>query len=132
MNKWKEIASLFQLELEEIFEIKGEESYTFKFLEHGFYSRKNDGCWFSSPNTLGFLQSIIEKPSLIIKKPWKPKLDEWYWTFSVKYGSCHYRWESSSIDLENWKLGNYFKTQEEAELKGKELIEKLKEEYDNA
>lgn len=38
-------------------------------------------------------------------------------------------WNGDTSDLVYWKLGNCFRTREEAETKGKEIMETIKKEY---
>jgi hypothetical protein len=66
----------------------------------------------------------------IVKLPWKPKADEFYYYYSPYAGfTCQQRWVNTSSDYCMWKLGNCFRTREEAETKGKEIMEKIKMEY---
>ena len=42
------------------------------------------------------------------------------------------RWDDESCELILWKVGNCFKTREEAEDKGKEIMKQIHKEYDEA
>lgn len=43
-----------------------------------------------------------------------------------------YVWNDDLTDLLFWKAGNCFKTREEAEAKGKEIMEQIRKEYEEA
>ena len=43
-----------------------------------------------------------------------------------------YVWNDDLTDLLFWKVGNCFKTEEEAATKGKEIMEQIKKEYEEA
>lgn len=50
----------------------------------------------------------------IIKLPWKPKKDERYWTVEEDH-LLKDIWDNDMMDYSYFKLGNCFRTQEEAE-----------------
>lgn len=77
-----------------------------------------------------FLYSIIAGDIEIVKLPWKPKDDEFYYYYSPTTGITYQeRWMNTSSDYCMWKLGNCFRTREEAGIKGKEIMEKIEEEF---
>ena len=41
-------------------------------------------------------------------------------------------WTDEGLDLLFWKVGNCFKTEEEAKTKGKEIMEQIQKEYEEA
>ena len=41
-------------------------------------------------------------------------------------------WTDECLDLLHWKTGNCFRTEEEAKTKGKEIMEQIKKEYEEA
>ena len=68
-----------------------------------------------------------------VPKPWKPKKGDEYWRCSSKCGKVSLTvWLDDAIDLCGWKSGNCFRTEEEANTKGKEIMEKLVKEYEEA
>lgn len=128
MNKWKEVASLLGLELEEEFKIKDDDT-TYKFTSNGLkffsvFSNKFVPCRGS------VIYESFSDSSIIIKKPWKPKIDEKYWCCLGGSVNSHI-FIGDGIDLSFWKSGNCFRTREEAEVKGKKIFDKLKKEYEN-
>lgn len=68
-------------------------------------------------------------------QPWKPKKGEMYWYYSslIHFGVINsYVWNDDLTDLLFWKVGNCFKTEKEAATKGKEIMEQIQKEYEEA
>lgn len=131
MSYYEQVANMLGLELGEKFKITNDE-----FDYHGdtFYFSE-DGCkdLGSVCNCNGILLSILSGNSKIVKLPWKPKYKELYWFYEMTSYSCEQKaWLESSFDLAIWKVGNCFRTKKEAEAKGKEIIEQLQKEYEEA
>lgn len=127
MNYMKQVAHLLGVELEEEFEINGSDDKYF-INEDGIqcvsYTEKT-----TFPTIMeGILSGKIE----IVKIPFKPKDNECYWYWSNEC-DCYQRnvWCGYNGDYSFWKLGNCFRTKEEAETKGKELMESIVKEYEN-
>lgn len=79
------------------------------------------------------LMSIINGSYSVVKLPWKPKNDEKFWYYSETINQATYhKWSFGNYDLCLWKLGNCFRTEEEAEAKGKEIVEQIMKEYKEA
>ena len=77
--------------------------------------------------------SIINGSYSVVKLPWKPKDGDAYWKWATYLELAQFkRWNGSSTDFACWKLGNCFKTSEEAQSKGKEIMEQIKKEYEEA
>lgn len=77
------------------------------------------------------LKKKVEEMKCIPCSEMKPKKGEKYWFYL--YGTkeiIYSRWGDGTYDLILWKTGNCFKTKEEAETKGKEIMEKIKKEYE--
>lgn len=134
MNYYKQIAEMLGLELEQEFVItdldgKRKDTITYKFTEDGLFSKAND---LSVKVTL-ILDLLLMGEYKAVPKPWKPKYGEQYWRCSSKRGFVSSAiWLDDVIDLCGWKSGNCFRTKEEAETKGKEFIEALLKEYEEA
>ena len=134
MNYYKQFAEMLGLELEQEFVItdldgKRKDTITYKFTEDGLFSKAND---LSVKVTL-ILDLLLRGECKAVPKPWKPKYGEQYWSYSTKINGtcCNTFWEF----IENyamWKSGNCFRTEEEAKTKGKEIMEKLVKEYEEA
>ena len=137
MNYWKQFAEMLGLELGQEFVLTDddgnrENKYTYKFTE--------DGVVFKSPNftnwsisSLGTIGSILNGDCKAVPKAWKPKKGDEYWRCRSKCGSVSSSiWLDDVIDICGWKSGNCFRTEEEAETKGKEIMEKLVKEYEEA
>ena len=79
------------------------------------------------------IMSIINGSYSVVKLPWKPKNDEKFWYYSETINQATYhKWSFGNYDLCLWKLGNCFRTEEEAEAKGKEIVEQIMKEYKEA
>ena len=137
MNYWKQFAEMLGLELEQEFVLidadgKRKNELTYKITEHGLLCKSlkvND--WLTV--SLITFRKIMNGDYKVVTNPWEPKKGEKYWYYSdtCKLAICVY-WEDTSRDLSFWKLGNCFKTREEAEAKGKDIMEQIRKEYEEA
>ena len=137
MNKWKQFAEILELDLEQEFVLtdvdgntKGELIY--KFTEDGLlYKSPTLVKW--SKSSSGTILRLLNGDYKVVSKPWKPKKGEKYWFYL--YGAKEVIdsiWIGGSYDLLLWKVGNCFKTEEEAATKGKEIMEQIHKEYEEA
>lgn len=137
MNYWKQFAEMLGLELEQEFRLVNTDGTKvdndlYIIREDGlFYKKRKDGVWLSEPSTT--LSSLLQGLCKVVPKPWKPKYGEQYWSYSTKINGtcCNTFWELIE-DYAMWKSGNCFRTEEEAKTKGKEIMEKLVNEYEEA
>lgn len=130
MNKMKEVAQLLGVELEEKFKIKTNEGKvlkdTFVISEIGLKEKPSGNLY--SYILIGLLLGDNE----IIKSPFKPKYHEYYWHYNQRINEAYEdRWTNHPADYAYFKIGNCFRTKEEAETKGKEIMEALVKEYEN-
>lgn len=123
-NYWAEVAKVFGVELEEKFNIIGSEgkihAYSpYRFTEEGFRDRVGD-------YPISVLARLINGDYTIDKLPWKPKEEEMYWNTGVNGGLRHDCFNSLFLSSRlNYKVGNCFKTQEEAEKNKDKIIAML-------
>ena len=137
MNYYKQFAEMLGLELEQEFRLVKTDGTKvdndlYKIREDGlFYKKRKDGVWLSEPSTT--LSSLLQGLYKVVTKPWKPKYGEQYWSYSVKSNGtcCNTFWELIE-DYACWKLGNCFRTEEEAKTKGKEIMEQIQKEYEES
>jgi hypothetical protein len=131
MNYYKQVAEMLAVELNEEFRLKNKNG---KLLSKKYRISPIDGLllkigdeWHQSD----FIGEIISGNLTIVKLPWKPKDVEHYWYCSETREPVAIEtiWAGTSGDLCKWKCGNCFKTKEEANAKGKEIMEKLVKEY---
>ena len=135
MNYYKQFAEILGLELEQEFVLTDDDGnrkdrYTYKITEEGiFYKSKISNYWVIDET--GLVEELLNGIIKAVPKPWKPKKGDKYWYYSdtCKLAICVY-WEDTARDLSFWKLGNCFKTREEAETKGKEIMEQIQKEYE--
>lgn len=139
MNYYKQFAEMLGLELGQEFNITSDDGERtspslYKIMEGGIFSRGTkdaDGSW-------GLEQSHVIASLLIgalkaVPKPFKPEKGDRYWNYSVITNrACCSVFGEFIEDYAIWKSGNCFRTKEEAETKGKEIMEKLVKEYEEA
>ena len=126
------------LELEQEFvltDVDGnrKDKYTYKITEDGLLYKSPTFNW--SISSLGTIGKLLDGDVKVVPKKWKPKKGDIYSyyinsTYFDGINSC--RWTDEGLDLLLWKSGNCFKTEEEAETKGKEIMEQIKKEYEEA
>lgn len=137
MNYYKQFAEMLGLELEQEFVLidadgNRKNKYTYKFTEDGVvYKSPTFTNW--SINSLGTIGSLLNGDVKAVPKPWKPKKGEKYFIYEpVVVDDAYSFWADDNIDLCRWKCGNCFKTKEEANTKGKEIMEQIQKEYEEA
>ena len=137
MNYYKQFAEMLGLELEQEFVLidadgNRKNKCTYKITEDGLlYKSPPFISW--SINSLGTIGSLLNGDVKAVPKPWKPKKGDEYWRCRSKCGSVSSSiWLDDVIDICGWKSGNCFRTKEEAETKGKEIMEKIVKEYEEA
>lgn len=130
MNYYEKVAKMLGVELGEEFKVKWEKGAEFT---NSKYCLTKDGfnkvgtTWFVH----GILANILSGKAEIVKLPWKPKNGERYWYYSPLSRKTFYlTWEDGLDDLLLWKAGNCFKIREEAEIKGKEIMEQIAKEFE--
>lgn len=135
MNYYKQFAEMLGLELEQEFVLidadgNRKNKYTYKFTEDGVvYKSPTFTNW--SINSLGTIGSLLNGDVKAVPKPWKPKKGEPYWYYSAGWKEATLmQCEDDLCDMLYWKVGNCFKTKEEANAKGKEIIEQLQKEFE--
>ena len=137
MNNWGKFAEMLGLEIGQKFVLtkpdgKRKDLYTYEITEEGiFYKSRISGDWLR--DEMGLVEELLNGCIKAVSKQWKPKKGEKYWYYSdtCKLAICVY-WEDTARDLSFWKLGNCFKTRDEAEDKGKEIMEQIQNEYEEA
>ena len=137
MTYWKQFAEMLGLELEQEFRLVNPDGTKvdndlYKIREDGlFYKKRKDGVWLSEPSTT--LSSLLQGLCKVVPKPWKPKKGDEYWSYSIRNNQAFRNlfWDYSE-DYAMWESGNCFRTEEEAKTKGKEIMEKLVKEYEEA
>lgn len=137
MNYYKQFAEMLGLELGEEFILtdsygKRKDGYTYKITKNGilYKSQINDDWYGERSETI---ERILEGYDKAVPKPWKPKDGDAYWKWATDVELALFkRWNGASTDFACWKLGNCFKTSKEAQSKGKEIMEAIKKEYEEA
>ena len=136
MNYYKKIAEMLGVELEEEFKLKPsclEKPWNclYRFSKDGLENKYSDLSWVKCEK--GAIDNILTGQTEVIKIPWKPKEGEKYLYYSEPFNQAiSHKWYGGNYDLLLWKVGNCFKTKEEADIKGKEIMEQIKKEYEEA
>lgn len=137
MNYWKEFAKMLGLELEEEFFLikpngKRVSDEVLKFAEDGmYYKETTTRTWHGAPSSTLWL--ILNGAYKAVPKPWKPTCGESYWYYSEASDEEYcVMWKGEFSDLLIWKAGNCFRTEKEAATKGKEVMEAIHKEYEEA
>ena len=138
MNYWKKFAEMLELELEQEFvltDVDGnrKNEYIYKITEDGLLYKMPTQYTNWSNSSSGTIVKLLNGDYKALAKPWKPKKGEKYWFYLYATEQIIYkRWCDGTYDLILWKTGNCFRTNEEAETKGKEIMEKIQKEYDES
>ena len=138
MSYYKQFAEMLGLELDQDFILinadgKRKNEYIYKITEDGLLYKMPTQYTNWSNSSSGTIVKLLNGDYKALAKPWKPEREEKYWFYL--YGSkqiTYSKWEDGTYDLLLWKVGNCFKTREEAEIKGKEIMEHIKKEYDES
>lgn len=115
MNYMAEVAKLLGVELGEEFEIKGGSDFKCTIYNDGLYvyPAKDDLC--SLPSSEQVLSRLLEGAITIKRKPWKPQDNEKFYVVTSNWGIMQKFWDDCSTCKNYYKLGNLYKTEEEAE-----------------
>ena len=139
MNKWKEFAEILELELEQEFVLtdvdgKRKDIFTYKITEDGFLSKPPESIdWSVMPICTFTIVNLLSGNIKAVTKPLKPEKGERFWAYLYGLERANStRWDCGTYDLLLWKSGNCFKTEKEAATKGKEIMEQIKKEYEEA
>ena len=137
MNNWGKFAEMLGLELEQEFVLtdvdgKIKDWYTYKITENGiFYKSKISQDWIKDKPIV--VEELLKGCIKAVAKQWKPKKGEKYWFYLYATKKIIYkRWGDGTYDLLLWKAGNCFRTEKEASAKGKEIMEQIQKEYEEA
>ena len=137
MNHWKQFAEILELDLEQEFVLTDVDGNTKGEL---IYKITEDGLLYKSPpfinwsiSSLGTIGKLLDGDAKAFPKPFKPKKGDNYFYYSDSTNFCGINsivWIGGVLDFLLWKSGNCFKTREEAEAKGKEIMVQIQKEYD--
>ena len=130
MNKWEKVAKLLDLELEEEFHIEGKDE-TYKVTNEGFKLKRKNKRWYhiSVPEKLFSGEYVISKKKTY---RWTPLTYMDYYSCTTDGDVFRYQWRDCDTCFVFWKIGNCFKTEEEAKTKGKEIMEQVRDEFKKA
>lgn len=137
MNYWKQFAKMLGLELGQEFILtdsdgKRKDGYTYKITKNGFlYKSQINDDWYGERSET--IERLLEGYDKAVPKPLKPKKGDEYWYYSKCWKQAIFgTWEGGLFELCLWKVGNCFKTEEEAKNKGKEIMEQIQKEFEKS
>ena len=107
-NHMAEVAKMLGVELGEEFDV-GPYNVTYVLLDDGVH---NVSSGLLCPDSL---TSLLSGKWIIKHKPWKPSGGDKYWYISSNGSACYYHWTSDVLDFLFYKVGNCYKTAQEAE-----------------
>ena len=111
-NHMAEVAKMLGVELGEEFECSNGYKYILK--EDGIIEPKYKDSF--STNTFSpALVALLNGEMVIKHKPWKPSKGDKYWYISSNGSADYYCWTGDTTDFLIYKLGNCYKTSQEAE-----------------
>lgn len=120
MNRFKEVAAMYGLELGEKFNARFKSGEEVAFCPLKF---TDDGLINCNGVTSPLLIGLIKGDVTVEKLPWKPNIDERYYCVEES-GIFQYAWSNEIFDVMCFKFGNCFKTKEEA-IKNEDRILKM-------
>ena len=136
MSYYKQFAEMLGLKRGEEFILTDSDGkideFTYRISDDGIYYKTTEtNIWsIGQSSTLRYLLNGTYKA---VPKPWKPKRYERYWRYQPQNsGVSLSTWCDDGVDLCRWKVGNCFETEKEAKTKGKEIMEAIKKEYEEA
>lgn len=114
-NYMKDIANLLGVKLNEEFEVKtGNTIYKAKITKKDIYLLDSPPSW-SNYNSSTLLRNLLRGRYTICSKPWKPSYNERYYSIGPGGVLEPGNWMNDFIDLMLYKLGNCYRTPQEAE-----------------
>lgn len=124
-NLIPEIAKLLGLEIGEEFKIDVHEDFRYKFSDNTLeFSSCEDDVWFTSDGTSLYL--LLRGVYKVVKLPWKPKIDEKFWTFiGIDFCIWQDTWQGSAMDYAILNSNIIFRTEAEAIEKRPEVYKEL-------
>jgi len=116
MNYMAEVAKLLGVELGEKFQVGNLELDYVLTADGLFYVNDNSRCDH-------VLSGILEGKISYKRKPYMPKHEHLYWYVVIDGSITSCRWFGDHLDISNYKLGNCYRTKEEAEANRKKWID---------
>lgn len=115
-NYMKEITEMLGVEIGEVFNLKGNDGKLitigdYRFMENGLEYSSGSHRWLKSNS----LTDLIVGEVGIVKKPWKPKYLDVYYTIDFDGSVIIKEWHDLAEDLLRFRVGNVFKSKEAAE-----------------
>lgn len=132
-NKWEDVAKIFNLRLFEKFDLSTDKKAKFYFTELGLKRISLIGAIGEVKQAeYDLLREMLNGYADITLPLYVPKHGDTYWYIDSSSTATEKAvWDGHFIDKRNFKLGNCFRTKEEADQKTKELNDGLDNYYDD-
>lgn len=140
-NYMQQIAEMLGVELGEVFYVK-QDGHNIKYIlsDDGLHQTvcidEEEICGVLS---LKIFRKILTGELEISKRPWKPIANEGYYRVykfngdeTIYVENAYWYGIENSNNLFDWKVGNCFRTKEEAEEKGTQIIKQIESEFKKA
>lgn len=114
-NYMAEVAKMLGLKIGEEFCIKEMPNIKCKMHEDGLYIYCVKDRARSLSRSREILNSLLTGEVTVERKPWKPSNGDKYWYISSNGSANYYCWNDDMTDFLTYKLGNCYRTKEEAE-----------------
>ena len=134
-NRMAEVAKMFGLELGESFKITsdthGDYQNYYRFTENNCLETSDDGVEWKMITAEVLLKRILMGNIRIIKLPWKPRDNEYYFIPEIRTPEMfsYLEWTNDYMDNHMYKHGLICRTKEEAIRKAELLMEYFKNNY---
>ena len=115
VNHMEEVAKLLGVELGEEFDVIGYPSIHFVFSVDGLYCYSVNSTYRTASKTDNVLRFLLSGEITIKRKPWKPLYGYVYWYVHADGCVTPTTWLQANSDMSLYKLGNCYRTKEEAE-----------------
>lgn len=120
-NLIPEICKLLNIKLGEEFKVRSKGIPLFRFCSLGLEKKAKNGDWYA--DTAETFSKLCQGTEIIIKLPWKPKVEEKYWSFMVRrdytdkttWSVAVSIWLDHPVDWALLDKGWVFRTRTEAE-----------------
>ena len=119
-NLIPEICKMLGVQLGEEFKVKGDDELTYRFDSAGLKLTHYSGIKIAEIAANVVFMDLVNGKDEIVKLPWKPKIGEKYWTFSINdedaLDADWSVWHEDVDDFARLKAGWVYRTEEEAKV----------------
>lgn len=122
-NHMAEVAKMLGVELGEAFEVDKLSTRRYMLTENSGLNGIYFSSWVVDEDSDKIFKSLLLGECSIKRKPWKPKEDEEYWLVNQCGNVISLAWIDNLLCITNYKIGNCYRTREEAEANRDKWVE---------